>query len=287
MSSAPSIANTLAFGSGPECPTEEFGLPGLERIYGITFGSFLVTDPGGPKTVEALRLGRIDAGVLFSTDPHLETEGIVLLEDDRHLQPPENLVPLVRGQVASGSDLHRLLWPVQMWLRTPMLVTLNRRVQIEGMPVPAAVSSWLGETGLVAAARPAGSRTPLTVGSANFAESVLVAEIWAQILEANGFVVTRRHAVGNRQAYLPLVERGAVDLVPEYLGSLLAHLRPGSVVPTDPQVAYEHLYEVVGRRRLVPLRPAFAQNQNGIVVTQSVAETHDLHRISDLARPAR
>lgn len=68
------------------------------------------------------------------------------------------------------------------------------------------------------------NRPAIVVGSANFAESVTVAELYAHALADAGFPVERRLGIGNRDTYFPLLRDAAVGLVPEYVGSLLAYL---------------------------------------------------------------
>ena len=86
---------------------------------------------------------------------------------------------------------------------------------------------------------PAGEPGAITVGSANFPESELLAQIYGQALEAAGFDVTYELGIGAREAYLGAVEGGEVGLVPEYTGSLLAFIsdEPPTATNVDEQVA--------------------------------------------------
>ena len=73
---------------------------------------------------------------------------------------------------------------------------------------------------------PAGEPGAIVVGSADFSESQLLAQIYGQALEAAGFDVSYELAIGSREAYLGAIEGGEVGLVPEYTGSLLAFVAP-------------------------------------------------------------
>ena len=64
------------------------------------------------------------------------------------------------------------------------------------------------------------------VGSADFPESKIVAEIYAQALQANGFNVGRQLGIGSRETYIPAVKDHSIDLVPEYTGNLLQYFEP-------------------------------------------------------------
>lgn len=283
------LAGTLVLGSGEECPDEPFCLPALAEVYGLTFGSFVVTDPGGPATIEALRAGRIDVGVLFTTDPHLRSGDLVLLDDDRRAQPAENVVPIIREDVlaAHGPELGRCLDAVSAVLTTAVVSGLNRQVQLDGVAPHAAAGGFLSAMDPVpppSAATPAGP--PIVVGSADFAESAVLAELYAGALEAAGFAVVRRPDIGNRMAYLPLVRAAEVDLVPEYLGSLLGYLDESVGAISDPVAAHDALRATLSGSGLAALRAAPASTANGIVVTRATATRHRLTVVSDLGRPA-
>ena len=91
-------APRLRFGGPPECPTRPLCLPGLEETYGLRFREFLPLDSGGPLTVEALQADLVDVALLFTTDPAIGP-GLVALDDDRGLQPAENVTPIVHREV--------------------------------------------------------------------------------------------------------------------------------------------------------------------------------------------
>jgi osmoprotectant transport system substrate-binding protein len=99
ISDLASVAPRLNFGGPPECRTRPFCLQGLENTYGLQFGRVLSLDAGGPLTHLALRDDYVDVALLFSTDPSITANGLLALDDDRHLQPAENVTPLVRTEV--------------------------------------------------------------------------------------------------------------------------------------------------------------------------------------------
>ena len=143
------VAPSLSFGGPPECPTRPFCLDGLDKVYGLEFAHFLPLDAGGPLTHQALVGGHIDIALLFSTDPSIATDGLVVLADDRGLQPAENVTPLIRSEVVErwGVRLVRIVNTVSASLTTDQLRALNRRVA--GGENPAAVADqWLMTHGL-------------------------------------------------------------------------------------------------------------------------------------------
>ena len=88
-----SQAPRLVFGGPPECRERADCLPGLARTYGLRFKAFTATDTGGPVTRQALEAGQIGAGLLFTTDPSIPAQHLVILADTRALQPAENVTP--------------------------------------------------------------------------------------------------------------------------------------------------------------------------------------------------
>jgi osmoprotectant transport system substrate-binding protein len=122
----------------------------------------------------------------------------------------------------------------------------------------------------------------ITIGSFNFGESVLLAELYAQALEARGITVVRELNLGPRELVEPALEKGLVELVPEYAGSLLRFL-VGDSAATSPEQTHEELQDALERRGLAALDPAPAQDQNGFAVTRELADRLRLDSLSDLA----
>ena len=137
------LAPQLTFGGPPECPDRPFCLQGLERVYGLEFAE-VVSMPSRTATVEALVSGLIDIGLLETTDARLSTAPVTLLVDDRMLQPPENVVPLVRRAAIDrwGEELRTALNGVSARLTTADLVALNRSVELEGLTPEEAAARW-------------------------------------------------------------------------------------------------------------------------------------------------
>jgi osmoprotectant transport system substrate-binding protein len=124
----------------------------------------------------------------------------------------------------------------------------------------------------------------ISVGSFNFAESELLAEIYAQALEHAGFTVERQLRVGPRELVSPALSSGLVELVPEYAGTALQFLSLGSERPSaDTSATHLALLGAAAQHGLVALDPAPAQNTNEFVVTHAVAQRHGLRALSDLA----
>jgi osmoprotectant transport system substrate-binding protein len=143
-------APRLTFGGPPGCQRRPFCLQGISETYGLRFGSFMALDVAGPLTRQALAGGHVDVGLLFTTDALIEREGLVVLRDDRSLQPAENVTPVVRREVVDrwGARFTQAVDAVSARLTTPVLQRLNAEVAA-GRPARAVAAAWLAREGLV------------------------------------------------------------------------------------------------------------------------------------------
>ena len=121
----------------------------------------------------------------------------------------------------------------------------------------------------------------VSIGSAGFYESELMAEIYAQALEANGFTVERNLAIGTREQTYPALTSGEIDMMPEYIGSLAFFLE--GEASGDPEETHTTLNELLAEDGLTALEFTPAQDQNAFVVRSETAEEHGLETMSDLA----
>lgn len=120
----------------------------------------------------------------------------------------------------------------------------------------------------------------VVVGSADFPESKIVAEIYAQALEANGFTVGRQFGIGSRETYIPAIRDHSIDLIPEYTGNLLQYFDPKSTAsaPGDVELA---LYRSLPGDLSI-LRPSPANDTDTVTVTEATAQRWNLKSIADL-----
>ena len=140
----------LVFGAGPECPERPYCLIGLKETYGLTFKEVKKLDSGGPLTKDALENGDIDVGLIFTSDGAVAARGFVVLEDDKNLQPPDNVVPIVRTDALKG-DVEELLNSISAKLTTEGLSELNKAVDIDKADPADVARAWLEENGFLAA----------------------------------------------------------------------------------------------------------------------------------------
>jgi osmoprotectant transport system substrate-binding protein len=126
-----------------------------------------------------------------------------------------------------------------------------------------------------------GAKPSLTVGADNFAESEIVAEMYAQVLENAGYDISRKFGT-TRETRIPAMETGEIDLAPEYLATLLLFLDPEAEASSDPQKAAAALEPLLAEKNLATLEPSAAVDTNAFVVTQETAGAHGLASVSDL-----
>lgn len=123
---------------------------------------------------------------------------------------------------------------------------------------------------------------PIVVSSANFTESEIIGNLYAQALEGAGTEVETQFNIGSREAYIPALSDGSIDVIPEYTGNLLLFLDPEADVSSPESIA-EALPAALEAKGLDGLEPAEAENKDSVVVTAETAEDWDLEAIGDLA----
>ena len=136
------IGSQLVLGAGPECPTRPYCLPGLQSLYGIHFKAFKALDTDGPLTRAAFKNGTIQVGLVFSSDGDLDQLGLVVLQDDKHLEAADNVVPIVRSAVATD-EVKRVLNNIDAKLTTADLVNMNQQVSLEHKDADAVAKAYL------------------------------------------------------------------------------------------------------------------------------------------------
>ncbi|GIG38309.1 glycine betaine ABC transporter substrate-binding protein [Cellulomonas phragmiteti] len=217
-------------------------------------------------------------------------ETLVVLEDDQGLQNADNVIPAVNAQVASDHpQVVELLDAVSEALDTDRLIQLNRAVDVDRRTSSEVAAEFVTDESLESPDPAVGTGTSLTVGAANFSESITLAEIYAQVLRSAGFDA-QAQTIGARETYLPALQSGEIAVVPEYAATLVTYLNAQANGADAPSVASSDVDETVAA--LVPLAEqsglvvgvaSAAQDQNAFAVTAEFAAEHDLTTLSDLA----
>jgi osmoprotectant transport system substrate-binding protein len=121
----------------------------------------------------------------------------------------------------------------------------------------------------------------VTIGSADFPENQLLADIYADALRARGIKVSVHGNIGERPAYLAALDQGSIGAVPEYSGAILDWLDKGNLARTSADV-YSQLQSVAANHGLAVTNYAPAQDVDSITVTRATAAKYHLTTISDL-----
>jgi len=128
-----------------------------------------------------------------------------------------------------------------------------------------------------------GTANAVRVGSKNFTESIVVAEIYARALEDAGMTVERRLDLGSTQIAMAAMTRGDIDLYPEYTGTALIDVLHHAPV-NDPAQAYAVVRSAFIREYAMTwLRPAPMNDSQGLATTREIAARYHLRTLSDLA----
>jgi osmoprotectant transport system substrate-binding protein len=128
------VAADATFGGPPDCPTNAYCVGGLKTRYGIDLTkNFKAFDFGGPLTVQALKTGKIQIALLFSTSGVISQEGWVVLKDDKGLFTADNIVPVLTDALATtgGSGLTDLVNQVSAVITTSELTDMNKKYDID------------------------------------------------------------------------------------------------------------------------------------------------------------
>lgn len=143
-----SQANPITLGGPPECPKRPFCQPGLEETYNVKVGSFVPLDAGGPLTIQALKQGKVNVGLVFSSSGSVQANDLVVLEDDKGLQTAENILPALYTPAVTDT-ITQSLDKVSAALTTEELQQLNAQVEIDRRSPQKVAEEWLQSKGLV------------------------------------------------------------------------------------------------------------------------------------------
>jgi osmoprotectant transport system substrate-binding protein len=138
-----------------------------------------------------------------------------------------------------------------------------------------------GDDALQGGNQSGGGQSSVIVGSTNFPEQLILAQMYAAVLEKAGIDVTTRLNLGNREVVFPALEKGEIQLLPEYNGSVLAFLDPKATATTTEEVN-SALAPLLQAKNLVALDASPAEDKDGWAVTQETATKYNLRTLDDL-----
>jgi osmoprotectant transport system substrate-binding protein len=136
------IASNAILGGRPELEKRYYGLPGLEKVYGAKFKEFKPYAKNPPK-ISDLDANKIQVANFFTTDSIISEKGYVELKDPQSLILPQNVIPLVRADVADNATAKSALEAVQGALTTDDLITLDKKVDVDHQDPDQVAGEWL------------------------------------------------------------------------------------------------------------------------------------------------
>lgn len=258
-------------------------------IAGLVLTSLLLTacgDSGSSGTkAESTAPSSTSTAKKASCDPVAGDE-LVVLDDDKGLQTVDNVIPAVNAKSSTPALLDALN-SVSAALDTDKLIALNKQVDIDRKTSPNVAKEFVASEGLGEGL--SGGSGKVTIGAANFGENQTLANIYAEVLNAAGFDASVK-TVGNRELYEPALEKGELDVVPEYTGTLTEFINKAENGATAEPIASGDLDATVAGLRtlgekvgLVFGEPSEAADQNAFAVTTAFADKYGVETLSDLA----
>jgi osmoprotectant transport system substrate-binding protein len=212
---------------------------------------------------------------------------LVALEDDKKLQTVDNIIPAVNADAAKPPLLDALD-KVSAALTTEKLIAMNKSTDIDHQTSPNVAKDFVAAEGLTDGLAGGGSGK-IVVGAANFSENQTLANIYKLVLDAAGYQASVK-TVGNRELYEPALEKGELQVVPEYVGTLTEFINKAENGADAPAVASGDLDATVqaltGLGAKVGLKfgePSPAQDQNTFAVTTAFADKYGVKTLSELA----
>jgi osmoprotectant transport system substrate-binding protein len=210
---------------------------------------------------------------------------LVVLEDDKHLQNADNVIPAVNAQFSQSQPaLLPALNAVSAKLTTEDLVDMNAAVDVDRKSAEEVATAWVQESGVTDGLEQGSG--PVAVGGAGFTESTVLANVYADVLKAAGFDASVRE-VGSRELYLKALEGGTeIQAFPEYLATATEFLdadEAKQVASGDVDATLAALQPLAQAAGLAFGEPSEAVDQNAFAVTTAFAEKVGVKTLSELA----
>ena len=209
---------------------------------------------------------------------------LVVLKDDKALQNADNILPAVNAAAASANPaLVSSLDKVSAVLTTEDVIAMNADVDVQRKSATDVAAAYVKSKKLDSGV--SGGSGKVVIGGGNFSEPTILANIYADVLTAAGFDASVQ-ADGNRELYLPALERGEIQVHPEYLSTLTEFLdgdEQRQVASGDVDKTLAALTPLAQKAGLVVGKPSQAADQNAFAVTKALADKLGVTTLSELA----
>ncbi|SDL10912.1 osmoprotectant transport system permease protein [Catalinimonas alkaloidigena] len=263
------------------------GYTGLRQAYGLDLA---VSELEIGLMYEAVRNGDVDVISGFSTDGRIEAYHLRVLEDDKQYFPPYYAAPLVRNATLRRyPELKDALAWLDDRISEAEMMRMNYQVDEAKQTPQQVAANFLQQKGLKLVPKRAGN-AQVQIGSKNFTESFILAELLGLVIEARtGLTTETKLGFGGTKLVFDALTHGDIDLYPEYTGTgLLALLQADEATIDSVTFDRERVYRYVQREMQTRydvqwLQPLGFNNTHAMMMRESQAEELGLRTISDLA----
>ena len=271
------------FATNHEYSVRPDGYPGLIELYGFEFDDVAIMDLG--ITYGALRDGQVQLAMGFATDGRIPDFDLVNLVDDKQFHPVYNAAPNILAEtLETYPEIADILNAVVPLLDDEMMSKLNALVDIDEQEPVDVARQFIIDQGLVTENTDSDAeKGPISVGSKEFTEQLLLGQITILMLEDAGFEVVDNTGLGGTSIVREALESGEVDICWEYTGTAwMTHFGNEDAI-TDAAECYALVKEQDAGNGIVWLDYTEANNTYTIMMRRQDAESLGITTISDLA----
>jgi osmoprotectant transport system substrate-binding protein len=212
---------------------------------------------------------------------------LVVLDDDKKLQTADNIIAAINVK-SNNPALVAAVDKVADALTTDKLIALNKSVDVD-RKTPENAAKEFATTEKLTDGITKGPGGALKIGAADFSEAQILGNLYKIALDAAGYSSTVQQ-IGKREVYEPQLEKGDINVTPEYAGSLTEYLNgvvnganATTLASGDVDKTVTALTGLGGKRNLVFGKASAAADQNAFAVTKGVADKYSLKTLSDFA----
>ena len=241
---------------------------------------------------KALHNHDVDAVIGYSTDGEIATYNLKTLQDNRHFFPPYSVAPLARvATLRKFPKVREVLNRLADSMDTETMAALNALVDQQKQSPLSVARQYLKNRGYSYLRKKSNQGPDIIIGSKKFAESIILAEIFALVIEnETNLKVETRNGLGGTRIAFEALKRGDIDVYPEYTGTgLLAILKPDPKVLQKLKKNKAATFNYVKKRfkeefGLTWLNPLGFENTYALIISEKLARNNDLETIEDLIK---
>ena len=282
----PDGSERLVAGFNSEFMERADGYPGLQQAYDF---SLPTQEMEIGLMYQALKSEKVDVISGFSTDGRIRAYDLRVLEDNRNYFPPYYAAPLVRqATLRQFSQLRALFGSLADAISAADMMQMNYEVDQNQRSPREVAQEFLAQKGIATLPKKRGV-ADLIVGSKNFTENFILAELFALLIEGGSeLTVELKQGFGGTKLLMDAIKFGEVDMYPEYTGTvLLVMLQPSSQTLDSLSGDKDRVYDYVQREveqqfDLTWLPPLGFNNTTALMMREAQAEALGIKSISDL-----